>query len=229
MQSSCRVVSLDSDRCLYGKAHWRSLWSSGRLSVAAQTADAYETTLRPLRHTSRAAIAGLPADEDISSMTTAQLRLDCMSRDARLAFEHRYFEFHLANCAGNVTQVAASSGMGRTHLYRKLKALGIDPGVQSSIGDSERPSVRIKGTLHLPHGRGHAPTHGWSTAPVVAEHDVDGVSPRRSIVEVDAVGQESSSPFHDQWLLDEALAETFPASDPISPAVTHARPNRKSR
>ena len=27
------------------------------------------------------------------------------------------------------------------------------------------------------------------------------------------------APEHDQWLLDEALAETFPASDPISPSV----------
>ena len=33
-------------------------------------------------------------------------------------------------------------------------------------------------------------------------------------------GQELSSPSHDQWLLDEALAETFPASDPISPSTT---------
>jgi hypothetical protein len=25
---------------------------------------------------------------------------------------------------------------------------------------------------------------------------------------------------HDEWLLDESLRETFPASDPISPAIT---------
>jgi hypothetical protein len=31
-------------------------------------------------------------------------------------------------------------------------------------------------------------------------------------------GQDTASPLHDQWLLDEALAETFPASDPISPS-----------
>ena len=31
------------------------------------------------------------------------------------------------------------------------------------------------------------------------------------------VGQDVESPLHDEWLLDEALAETFPASDPISP------------
>jgi hypothetical protein len=29
---------------------------------------------------------------------------------------------------------------------------------------------------------------------------------------------ESTRAAHDEWLLDEALAETFPASDPISPS-----------
>ncbi len=32
-------------------------------------------------------------------------------------------------------------------------------------------------------------------------------------------GHTVGSPGHDQWLLDEALAETFPASDPISPST----------
>jgi len=31
------------------------------------------------------------------------------------------------------------------------------------------------------------------------------------------VGRELESPLHEEWLLDEALEETFPASDPISP------------
>lgn len=33
-----------------------------------------------------------------------------------------------------------------------------------------------------------------------------------------APGRDLDSAAHDQWLLDEALAETFPASDPISPS-----------
>jgi uncharacterized protein YdeI (YjbR/CyaY-like superfamily) len=37
-------------------------------------------------------------------------------------------------------------------------------------------------------------------------------------------GQDIASPAHDQWLLDEALAETFPASDPISPSSASASP-----
>ncbi len=39
-------------------------------------------------------------------------------------------------------------------------------------------------------------------------------------VDTPEVGQDTASPAHDDWLLDEALTETFPASDPISPSVT---------
>ena len=34
---------------------------------------------------------------------------------------------------------------------------------------------------------------------------------------------DTAAPEHDEWLLDEALEETFPASDPIRPA-TGSRP-----
>ena len=42
------------------------------------------------------------------------------------------------------------------------------------------------------------------------------------------VGQEVGSPLHDEWLLDEALAETFPASDPISPTRGDSSDERAS-
>jgi hypothetical protein len=42
------------------------------------------------------------------------------------------------------------------------------------------------------------------------------------------VGQEVGSPLHDEWLLDEALAETFPASDPISPTTGDSSDERVS-
>ena len=35
---------------------------------------------------------------------------------------------------GNISRVAATSGLERTHLYRKLRGLGIDPK-QASTGD----------------------------------------------------------------------------------------------
>ena len=48
-------------------------------------------------------------------------------RDARDDFERHYFLYHLQKTGGNVSEVAQEVGLERTHLYRKLKSLGIDP------------------------------------------------------------------------------------------------------
>ena len=55
----------------------------------------------------------------------AVLQLDAPLRDARDAFERIYFEYHLAREGGNISRVADVVGLERTHLYRKLKHLGI--------------------------------------------------------------------------------------------------------
>ena len=52
--------------------------------------------------------------------------LDRPLREARDAFEKSYFEFHLAKEGGSMTRVAERTGLERTHLYRKLKQLGVD-------------------------------------------------------------------------------------------------------
>jgi len=52
---------------------------------------------------------------------------DLPLRQARDLFEKRYFEHHLRLAEGNVSQVAKKAGIERTHLYRKMKALGINP------------------------------------------------------------------------------------------------------
>lgn len=49
-------------------------------------------------------------------------------REAREAFERLYFEHHLKNERGNMTRVAEKTGLERTHLYRKLKQLGLNLG-----------------------------------------------------------------------------------------------------
>ena len=46
-------------------------------------------------------------------------------REAREAFERIYFEYHLARDGGNMTRLAEKTGLERTHLYRKLKDLGL--------------------------------------------------------------------------------------------------------
>ena len=55
-----------------------------------------------------------------------QFDLDKPLREARDAFEKAYFEFHLVKEGGSMTRVAEKTGLERTHLYRKLKQLGVD-------------------------------------------------------------------------------------------------------
>jgi len=51
--------------------------------------------------------------------------LDRPLRDARDDFERAYFEYQLAKEAGSMTRVSEKTGLERTHLYRKLKQLGV--------------------------------------------------------------------------------------------------------
>jgi two-component system, NtrC family, nitrogen regulation response regulator NtrX len=56
---------------------------------------------------------------------THDLPFDVPLRDARDAFERVYFEYHINKEGGNISRVAETVGLERTHLYRKLKQLGI--------------------------------------------------------------------------------------------------------
>ncbi len=47
-------------------------------------------------------------------------------REAREHFERAYLTEQLSLCGGKVGQLAKRVGMERTHLYRKLRALGVD-------------------------------------------------------------------------------------------------------
>ena len=57
-----------------------------------------------------------------------EIALDRPYREAREAFERVYFEHLLAREHGSMSRVAERSGLERTHLYRKLKALGLPVG-----------------------------------------------------------------------------------------------------
>ncbi len=74
--------------------------------------------------------AGLPAPLMASVETGPQaqqnFQLDKPLREARDEFEKAYFEYHLARESGSMTRVAEKTGLERTHLYRKLKQLGVD-------------------------------------------------------------------------------------------------------
>ena len=65
------------------------------------------------------------------------LPLDLPLREAREHFDALYFDYHLRKEVGNVTRVAEKVGLERTHLYRKLKQLGIKFAKKGGEGESQ--------------------------------------------------------------------------------------------
>jgi DNA-binding NtrC family response regulator len=87
------------------------------------------TMPKPVELTVESAMTGgqsLPVALDIGPMANQSFQLDKPLREARDEFEKSYFEFHLAKEGGSMTRVAEKTGLERTHLYRKLKQLGVD-------------------------------------------------------------------------------------------------------
>ena len=66
--------------------------------------------------------AGAPVDEPLVKQDLLALPL----REAREQFERAYLQQQLVLCDGKVGQLAKRVGMERTHLYRKLRSLGVD-------------------------------------------------------------------------------------------------------
>ena len=66
--------------------------------------------------------SGAPANEPLVKQDLLSLPL----REAREQFERAYLQQQLVLCDGKVGQLAKRVGMERTHLYRKLRSLGVD-------------------------------------------------------------------------------------------------------
>ena len=103
---------------------------AGEPSVpAAATASVADLTVETVMTGGQAHPAALDAVAlDLTPQGLQTFELDKPLRDARDAFEKAYFEFHLAKEGGSMTRVAEKTGLERTHLYRKLKQLGVDLG-----------------------------------------------------------------------------------------------------
>jgi len=102
------------------------------VAASADSADHHASPLSPyappnavdaLHHGLAAAPAYAPIADNASNIS-----FDLPLREARDAFERAYFEYHLVRENGSMTRVAERTGLERTHLYRKLKQLGVEPG-----------------------------------------------------------------------------------------------------
>ena len=72
------------------------------------------------------ALGVLPAEAQVPTASSLDANYDMPLKEAREHFERAYFEHHLRESGGSVSKVAALCGLERTHLYRKLRTLGID-------------------------------------------------------------------------------------------------------
>lgn len=120
-----------------------------RLSIAALNALRHhpwpgnlaelESVVTDLAHTVLEEEIGLADVERVLTTRTdtpdaPELGLDRPYREAREAFERMYFERLLGREQGSMSRVAERSGLERTHLYRKLKALGLPVGRREETG-----------------------------------------------------------------------------------------------
>ena len=64
------------------------------------------------------------------------LPLDSPLREAREHFDNLYFNYQMKKENGNISRIAEKAGIERTHLYRKLKQLGIKP-LKKGSGDTQ--------------------------------------------------------------------------------------------
>jgi len=99
--------------------------------LSGETGKAVAAPVAPLPVMSAASLSTVVTVEGgqvMESQIPVQQRfdLDKPLREARDAFEKAYFEFHLVQEGGSMTRVAEKTGLERTHLYRKLKQLGVD-------------------------------------------------------------------------------------------------------
>ncbi|HYN77015.1 MAG TPA: sigma-54 dependent transcriptional regulator [Lamprocystis sp. (in: g-proteobacteria)] len=71
------------------------------------------------------AALGTPAPVQAQSLD-GLVSFDQPLREAREQFEKAYLDYQLEKHAGNVSKMAKEAGMERTHLYRKLRSLGVE-------------------------------------------------------------------------------------------------------
>jgi len=87
-----------------------------------------------------AAAVATPSGEYISGI--AKMYFDLPLREARDLFEKAYFEHQMQIMGGSMTRISEYTGLERTHLYRKLKALGVD--ATKSKGEVVPESAPVK-------------------------------------------------------------------------------------
>jgi len=105
----------------------------GRLPVVKSASGAFVPVAPPAAVSVAPEVAEVatPALQEVAAPVAdpsllGDISLELPLREARDAFERVYFEYHLARENHSMTRVSDKTGLERTHLYRKLKQLGIE-------------------------------------------------------------------------------------------------------
>jgi DNA-binding NtrC family response regulator len=109
--------------------HVRPLVPAPDLSGSSHDASFAAASAAGIKHAPAAPLPMLSSDGHLFTLS-----FELPLREARDAFERAYFEHHLIRENGSMTRVAEKTGLERTHLYRKLKQLGVEPGKLSKKG-----------------------------------------------------------------------------------------------
>lgn len=89
------------------------------------------SSVAPVTATVAPAVSAIPSamlsiNEATNPGFLGTISLDLPLREARDEFERVYFEYHLLREGHSMTRVSEKTGLERTHLYRKLRQLGMD-------------------------------------------------------------------------------------------------------
>ena len=79
-------------------------------------------------------------EDESKNSAQISLPLDMPLREAREHFDSLYFNYQMQKESGNISRIAEKTGIERTHLYRKLKQLGIKPLKKRRRGQSVKMS-----------------------------------------------------------------------------------------
>ncbi len=104
-----------------------SMYHARPVAVPSEVAPAPQAAYTHAAPTSLTSPPAMPQPIMASDSHLFGLSFDLPLREARDAFERAYFEHHLVREGGSMTRVAEKTGLERTHLYRKLKQLGVEP------------------------------------------------------------------------------------------------------
>jgi DNA-binding NtrC family response regulator len=108
--------------------------------AASEESSAPAISPKPSSEVKPASAPLAPSGEYISGI--AKTYFDLPLREARDLFEKAYFEHQMQIMGGSMTRISEYTGLERTHLYRKLKALGVDATKNKGETASETASLK---------------------------------------------------------------------------------------